>query len=409
MIPKKKKVAVVYGSSIPIPPMRGGAPAIVIYNQIKDLQNKNYSIKVFSNWEDGIDQYNKQKEIFTNVRLNKLDKILYSLAFRIPYKVKKLIFGTSRPEMISYYICLIRNLIIFNPDMIVIHVTYHLVFLLGIIFRLKKIIFYHHGSNMHKVLGEDKWNQLVKYSRNGIIAVSKSAFIGTKDTFKNKPRNSWVIHNGVNTELFYPLEKVEKNKIRKSLNIPDDSIIYVYHGRIYHTKGIHHVIDSFKKSQNHNSNSYLIIIGSSSKENWADSDYETLIKKKSSNVKDKIIFLGWVENSDLRNYLGISDYGFLISKVEEGISLSMLECMACAVPVIATPMGGTTEVIKHNKNGIIIDKKNIEESLDSVMKNINRNIYEYSEMKLFAKNTIEKHHNYKIVSKKFESVLKNIL
>tara|TARA_Y100001958_G_C21248503_1_gene581335 strand:- start:7023 stop:8252 length:1230 start_codon:yes stop_codon:yes gene_type:complete len=409
MISKRKKVAVVYGSSIPIPPMRGGAPAIVIYNQIKDLRNKNYIIKVFSNWENGIDQYNKQKEIFTNVRLRNFDKILNSLAFKIPYKLKKFIFGTSRPEMISYYICLIRNLIIYNPDVIVIHVTYHLVFLLGIIFRLKKIIFYHHGSNMHKVLDEGKWNRLVKYSKNGIIAVSKSAFTGTKNSFKNKPRNSWVIHNGVDTELFYPLEIVERKKIRKSLNIPDDSIIYVYHGRIYHTKGINHVIDSFIKSQNHNSNSYLIIIGSSSRENWADSDYETLIKKKSKSVEDKIIFLGWIENSDLRNYLGISDYGLLISKVEEGISLSMLECMACAVPVIATPMGGTTEVIKHNKNGIIIDEKNIEESLDSVMENINRNVYKYSEMKLSAKNTIEKYHDYKIVRKNFESVLKNIL
>ena len=409
MIPKRKKVAVVYGSSIPIPPMRGGAPAIVIYNQIKDLQNKNYIIKVFSNWEDGIDNYNKQKEIFINVKLNKLDKIFESLAFRIPYKFKKLIFGTSRPEMISYYICLIRNLIIYNPDMIVIHVTYHLVFLLGIIFRLKKIIFYHHGSNMHKALNEDQWNRLVKYSKNGIISVSKSAFNSTKDSFQNKPQNSWVIHNGVDTELFYPLEKVEKNKLRKSLNIPNDSIIYVYHGRIYHTKGIHHIIDSFIKSQNRNSNSYLIIIGSSSKENWADSDYETLIKKKSEILKDKIIFLGWVENSDLRNYLGISDYGLLISKVEEGISLSMLECMACAVPVIATPMGGTTEVIKHNKNGIIIDDKNIEESLYSVMENINRNMYKLSGMKVFAENTIQKYHNYKIVSKKFESVLNNIL
>ena len=92
MIPKRKKVAVVYGSSIPIPPMRGGAPAIVIYNQIKDLQNKNYIIKVFSNWEDGIDQYNKQKEIFTNVRLNKFDKILDSLVFRIPYTIIIFIF-----------------------------------------------------------------------------------------------------------------------------------------------------------------------------------------------------------------------------------------------------------------------------------------------------------------------------
>ena len=58
----------------------------------------------------------------------------------------------------------------------------------------------------------------MKYSKNGIIAVSKSAFIGTKDSFQNKPQNSWVIHNGVDTELFYPLEKVEKMYTEDVLN-----------------------------------------------------------------------------------------------------------------------------------------------------------------------------------------------
>ena len=43
------------------------------------------------------------------------------------------------------------------------------------------------------------------------------------------------------------------------------------------------------------------------------------------------------------------------------------------------------------------------------MENIDRNMHEYPEMKLFAKNTIEQHHDYKIVNEKFESVVKNIL
>ena len=42
-------------------------------------------------------------------------------------------------------------------------------------------------------------------------------------------------------------------------------------------------------------------------------------------------------------------------KGEEGISLSMLECMACAVPVIATPM--EEQQRRKYKNGIIIETK----------------------------------------------------
>ena len=50
-----------------------------------------------------------------------------------------------------------------------------------------------------------------------------------------------------------------------------------------------------------------------------------------------------------------SDIGILPSN-EEGFSNSILEYMAKKLPVIATDVGGNSEVIKHGYNGYIVKK-----------------------------------------------------
>lgn len=39
---------------------------------------------------------------------------------------------------------------------------------------------------------------------------------------------------------------------------------------------------------------------------------------------------------------------------QEGIPVSALEAMACAVPVVATDVGGTTEVVEHGRTGLVV-------------------------------------------------------
>jgi glycosyltransferase involved in cell wall biosynthesis len=44
----------------------------------------------------------------------------------------------------------------------------------------------------------------------------------------------------------------------------------------------------------------------------------------------------------------------LFSSVREGLSLTMLESMAAGVPVIATEVGGTPELITHGRTGLLV-------------------------------------------------------
>ena len=69
-----------------------------------------------------------------------------------------------------------------------------------------------------------------------------------------------------------------------------------------------------------------------------------------NNIDRHIIFTGL--RSDIKNILDGVDLYISPSK-NEALGLSILEAMACGVPVIATNVGGTPEIVGHNYWGLI--------------------------------------------------------
>lgn len=77
----------------------------------------------------------------------------------------------------------------------------------------------------------------------------------------------------------------------------------------------------------------------------------------SLNLSGKILFLGRKDN--IADYLNIMDI-FVLPSLFEGIPLAMLEAMYMQVPVVASEVGGVSEIIINNKNGILVKPNNIE-------------------------------------------------
>ncbi|MHA1395001.1 MAG: glycosyltransferase family 4 protein [Promethearchaeota archaeon] len=80
--------------------------------------------------------------------------------------------------------------------------------------------------------------------------------------------------------------------------------------------------------------------------------FRTYIKKK--NLEQNVKFLGFVDYHKYIQLMKYVDVGILPSR-SEGIAPSIIEFMACGTPVIATNVGGTSEIIKNNKNGLLVD------------------------------------------------------
>jgi glycosyltransferase involved in cell wall biosynthesis len=91
------------------------------------------------------------------------------------------------------------------------------------------------------------------------------------------------------------------------------------------------------------------------------------------NAKD-LILKGIMKIPDVGNeiipYIKNADIGVLLtnSKVhEEGMSNSIMECMACGLPVISTDCGGNREIVSDGKTGFLIPPYNVEALVQKLM------------------------------------------
>lgn len=71
-------------------------------------------------------------------------------------------------------------------------------------------------------------------------------------------------------------------------------------------------------------------------------------------LKDKVFCPGRVPEGDLPVYYGAADL-YVSSSLCDGVSVSMLEAMACALPVLAHDEFGNLEWIKNGENGWLVD------------------------------------------------------
>ena len=158
-------------------------------------------------------------------------------------------------------------------------------------------------------------------------------------------RDVEVIPNGVE------LSNIPKYTIKKEIK----NIIFV--GRLIYAKGVQDLIYAFSKINNKKLK--LTIVGNGPYKK----DLEKLVKKLK--LQNKIKLTGEKNKREVLNLLSKSDL-FVNPSYSEGLPTSVLEAGAVGLPVIATDVGGTREVIINNKTGLLIKEKKPSELRDAI-------------------------------------------
>lgn len=91
----------------------------------------------------------------------------------------------------------------------------------------------------------------------------------------------------------------------------------------------------------------LEIIGSGKQEE----ECKALIRKY--NAESCIHMLGWVEHSELQNYVAKWKY-LLFPTDTEGMPNGLIEMMGSGIPAIASPVGGISDIIQDGENGLLL-------------------------------------------------------
>ena len=168
-----------------------------------------------------------------------------------------------------------------------------------------------------------------------------------------------VIPNGVSLPLINSEATSEvRLRVRNTLKIDDNEIVVTCVARFVALKSQESLIDAFAKLTD-NRSIRLIFAG----------DGPTLShcmdKSKALGLEDRIDFLGFTSNvSDL---LTASDI-FALSSTTEGLSRSILEAMGHGLPVIATNVGGNSELVEHNVSGLLIKPNSPDDYLENLQR-----------------------------------------
>jgi glycosyltransferase involved in cell wall biosynthesis len=157
------------------------------------------------------------------------------------------------------------------------------------------------------------------------------------------PSRVSVIWNGIDPG---PAADPEARRAaRRRLLLPMDAIVIGTAARLDPVKDLGTLLDAFKELSRVSPTARLVILGDGPERHTLAAHADAL------GVAQCVLFAGFRE--DVRDLLPAIDI-FVNSSTSEGISLTILEAMAAALPVVATAVGGTPEVVIPHQTGLLV-------------------------------------------------------
>ena len=177
-----------------------------------------------------------------------------------------------------------------------------------------------------------------------------------------------VIYNGVDPDLINQIRLPESESILSHFR--DSSQIKICClANIRRIKGLHHLVDAAGLIVRKIPNVKFILIGNCEAE---PEYYQTLVEQvKEKKLEKNVVFTGEVKPVETAGLLSLADISVLPS-LSEGFSNTILESMAVGLPVVATSVGGTPEIVKNEKTGLLVppgDSEALSEALTKLLKN----------------------------------------
>ena len=170
------------------------------------------------------------------------------------------------------------------------------------------------------------------------------------------PVDTHVLKNAIDVERFSRhVSEEQKREVRKKLGLSEEDFVILYVGRIMEIKGVLELMQAVTDLKDEHIK--LLIMGSANFGKWAFSSYEKKIKKLSEQNKNRIIFTGYVDNSEIYKYASVADVQCVPTLVEEAAPLTVLEAMAEGLPLIVTKSGGVIEYVDESTALIIEQEK----------------------------------------------------
>jgi sugar transferase (PEP-CTERM/EpsH1 system associated) len=204
-----------------------------------------------------------------------------------------------------------------------------------------------HGRDISDPEGTVKRRNIARralsFRTRRFVAVSRNLYDWLHATVRVPEAKLVFIPNGVDTERFQPRPQ---NSLRKELGIGEDEFVVGTVGRLDPVKNHECLIETIRDLNAASSNKVrLVIVGDGPRRSHLEKMLEAFP------VSPKPLLIGF--RPDVENVYAAFDV-FALTSFAEGMSNTLLEAMACGLPVVCTAVGGNVELVEDRKHGTLV-------------------------------------------------------
>jgi glycosyltransferase involved in cell wall biosynthesis len=158
------------------------------------------------------------------------------------------------------------------------------------------------------------------------------------------------IPNGIDVARFEPVSRGRKASLREGLGFSDADVIVVYTGRLVSYKGLPLLLRVFDDLRKRYPRARLLLVGAGGLDiDNCEDELRRFVTE--SGLESLVRFTGPVENVEA--YLQASDV-FVFPTEEEAFGISLVEAMACGLPVVSTEAGGLADIMSLGEFGVSV-------------------------------------------------------
>ena len=192
--------------------------------------------------------------------------------------------------------------------------------------------------------------QMASTRVNGFIAVSDEVERAILQTMRVNKSRVTTICNGVDVRRYQ--RKVDRNTIRTNLGLKETDQVMIVVGTLKEQKGHRYLVEAAAPLIAQRNHLHILFAGDGPLRNSLQQQVQQL------GLGSHIHFLG--NRKDIPDLLAASDY-FVLPSLWEGLPMALIEAMASGIPVLATCVSGSQQVVASGETGVLVPPGDVDQ------------------------------------------------
>ena len=157
------------------------------------------------------------------------------------------------------------------------------------------------------------------------------------------PSRTRIVPTGIDMEEFAPASIEERSAARRELGLDESAVVLLYAGRLGREKGVDVLVRAYRALAADLPALRLAVVGGPSV--GADPDDSARYAAELREAADEFPVLWLGTRTDVRPVFAAADLAVVPSLWPEPLSRAVMEPLACGIPVLASDVGGSAEIL----------------------------------------------------------------